>query len=74
MTTNRTVWTKLREGLLTDVMFVGSLIALVGLIAGSPTLPTVGAVIAGVALLLNVPVLVLEYRADQRDHLGEVDE
>lgn len=60
-----TVWSRLREGLLVDLILAGLAVVVAGLTFDYRQMVLGGLIGAGGAVALIVPVLFLEYRADQ---------
>jgi hypothetical protein len=58
------VWQRLREGLLVDLLLVSLIGALAGMLLSAEALVMACTVAAGVLMVAVVPLLVLEYRAD----------
>lgn len=59
-----TIWSRIRERVLPNVMLAGLALAMLGLVFEATAVETVGVVAAGVAIALVLPVVVLEFRAD----------
>jgi hypothetical protein len=61
-----TIWSKLREGLLVDLILIGLVVTVAGLIDESQAVVTGGCIATAVAIAGFPPVLFLEYRADMK--------